>query len=104
VEIEERFVSIDLGPTLDEATSCALNDMMDLIHRKTGRSLSEVIMVISAVGDRFSSYTFLPNLCRCPESDMARIQAGATENRLLYSVTPYPVYRWTSPIGRLDEV
>jgi hypothetical protein len=97
-------VSIDLGPTLDEATSCALNDMMDLIHRKTGRSLSEVSMVISAVGDRFSSYTFLPNLCRCPESDMARIQAGATENRLLYSVTPYPVYRWTSPIGRLDEV
>jgi hypothetical protein len=85
-------VSIDLGPTLDEATSCALNDMMDLIHRKTGRSLSEVSMVISAVGDRFSSYTFLPNLCRCPESDMARIQAGATENRLLYSVTPYLVF------------
>ena len=76
VEIEERFVTTRLGPTLDEATSCSLNDMMDLIHRKTGRSLSEVSMVISAVGDRLSSYTFLPNLCRCPGSDMARIQAG----------------------------
>jgi hypothetical protein len=49
-------------------------------------------MVISAVGDRFSSYTFLPNLCRRPGLDMARIQAGATENRLLYSVTPYLVF------------
>jgi len=76
VEIEERFVTTRLGPTLDEATSCALNDMMDLIHRKTGRSLSDISMVISAVGDRLSSYTFLHNLCRCPGSDMARIQAA----------------------------
>ena len=49
-------------------------------------------MVISAVGDRLSSYTFLPNLCRRPGSDMARFQAGATENRLQYSVIPFPVY------------
>jgi len=75
-EIDERFVTVGLGPTLDEATSCARNDTMDLIHRRTGRSLSQVIMVISAVGDRLFSYTFLPNLCRCAGSDMARIQAG----------------------------
>jgi hypothetical protein len=49
---------------------------MYLTHRKTGRSLGEVSMVISAVKDRFSSYTFLPNLCRSPGSDIARIQAG----------------------------
>jgi amidase len=51
VEIDDRVVTIGLGPTLDEAASCALNDMMDLIHLKTGRSLDEISMLISAVGD-----------------------------------------------------
>jgi amidase len=51
VEVDDCFVTIGLGPTLDEAASCALNDMMDLIHRKTGRSLEEIGMLISAVGD-----------------------------------------------------
>jgi amidase len=51
VEIDDLFVTIGLGPTLDEAASCALNDMMDLIHLKTGRSLDEISMLISAVGD-----------------------------------------------------
>ncbi|MBN1834840.1 MAG: acetamidase/formamidase family protein [Spirochaetales bacterium] len=51
VEVDSRFVTIGLGPTLDEAASCALNDMMDLIHQKTGRSLEEISMLISAVGD-----------------------------------------------------
>lgn len=51
VEIDDRVVTIGLGPTLDEAASCALNDMMDLIHLKTGRSLDAISMLISAVGD-----------------------------------------------------
>ena len=51
VDIDGLFVTIGLGPTLDEAASCALNDMMDLIHRKTGRGLDEISMLISAVGD-----------------------------------------------------
>jgi hypothetical protein len=79
-------VSIALGPTLDEVTSCALNDMMDLIHRKIGRSLDEIAKLISAMEDRLSSYTFLPNLCRCPGSDMVRIQAPEPRQGVL--VTP----------------
>ncbi len=51
VEIDGRFATIGLGPTLDEAASCALDDMMDLIHRKTGRGPEEISMLISAVGD-----------------------------------------------------
>ncbi len=51
VEIDNQVVTIGIGPTLDEAASCALNDMMDLIHLKTGRSLDEISMLISAVGD-----------------------------------------------------
>lgn len=51
VEVDDTFVTIGLGPTLDEAASCALNDMMDLIHQKTGRNLQEIGMLISAVGD-----------------------------------------------------
>jgi amidase len=51
VEVDDLFVTIGLGPTLDEAASCALNDMMDLIHQRTGRSLDEISMLISAVGD-----------------------------------------------------
>jgi amidase len=51
VEVDDRVVTIGLGPTLDEAASCALNDMMDLIHLKTGRTLDDVSMLISAVGD-----------------------------------------------------
>jgi amidase len=51
VEFDGRFATIGLGPTLDEAASCALNDMMELIHRKTGRNLDEISMLISAVGD-----------------------------------------------------
>ncbi|MBN2553524.1 MAG: acetamidase/formamidase family protein [Spirochaetales bacterium] len=51
VDVDGLFVTIGLGPTLDEAASCALNDMMDLIHWKTGRALDEISMLISAVGD-----------------------------------------------------
>lgn len=51
VEIDDTFVTIAHGPTLDEAAAKALNDMADLIRSKTTMDLPEIAMLISAVGD-----------------------------------------------------
>jgi amidase len=51
VELGDRFITIGHGPSLDEAASTALNDMLELIHQKTVMPFSEIAMLISAVGD-----------------------------------------------------
>jgi amidase len=51
VELADRFVTIGHGPTLDAAAATALEDMLELLRHKTGRSVEEISMLISAVGD-----------------------------------------------------
>jgi len=51
VEIDDKFVTIAHGPTLDEAAAKALDDMADLISYKTNMDDPEIAMLISAVGD-----------------------------------------------------
>lgn len=51
VELGDIFVTVGHGPSLDEAASTALNDMLQLIHHKTNMPFPEIAMLISAVGD-----------------------------------------------------
>ncbi len=51
VELDDKFITIAHGPTLDEAASKALEDMADLIRYKTDMNDTEIAMLISAVGD-----------------------------------------------------
>jgi amidase len=51
VEFNNRFITIGHGPSLDEAASIALNDILEFIHKKTKITPSEIAMLISAVGD-----------------------------------------------------
>ncbi len=51
VELGDRFMTIGHAPSLDEAASTALRDMLELIHQKTNMPFSEIAMLISAVGD-----------------------------------------------------
>jgi len=51
VEYENTIITIGHGPTLDEAAHTALDDMLELIHYKTGMTINETSMLISAVGD-----------------------------------------------------
>ncbi len=51
VELDDQFITIAHGPSLDEAASTVLHDMLELIHFKTGMPKTEIAMLISAVGD-----------------------------------------------------
>jgi amidase len=51
VEYENRFIRIGHGSTIDDAASCALEDMLDLVSYKTGMFVNDAGMLISAVGD-----------------------------------------------------
>lgn len=51
VELEDRFAVIGHGPTPDDASSQALDDMIELIMWKTGMGEPDEAMLISAVGD-----------------------------------------------------
>jgi amidase len=51
VELEDKFITIGNGESLDTAASTALMDMLNLIQEKTGKSEAEIAMLISAVGD-----------------------------------------------------
>ncbi len=51
VELEDQFISIGHGPSLDEAASTVLHDMLELVHFKTEMPRAEIAMLISAVGD-----------------------------------------------------
>ncbi|PIE35030.1 acetamidase [candidate division KSB3 bacterium] len=51
VEVDDKFVTIAHGSTLDEAAAKALGDMADLIRYKTKMNDPEIGMLISAVGD-----------------------------------------------------
>jgi len=51
VELDNCFITIGHGPTLDDAAQSALNDMLDLVCYKTFMPVDEAGMLISAVGD-----------------------------------------------------
>ncbi len=51
VELSDRFITIGHGPSLDEAASTALDDILKLIRYKTNMPVSEIAMLISAVGN-----------------------------------------------------
>lgn len=51
VELDDRFVTIGHGSTLDDAARQSLEDMIDLVMRRTGMPDAEAAMLISAVGD-----------------------------------------------------
>lgn len=51
IELQDRFITIGHGPTLDSAAQQALDDMIDLLIHKTGMQVAEAAMLISAVGD-----------------------------------------------------
>ncbi len=53
VELYDRFITITIGhgPSLDDAAHSALYDMLDLVCLKTGMSVNDAGMLISAVGD-----------------------------------------------------
>ena len=51
VELDDRFITIAHGPTLDDAARSALEDMLDLLRYKTSMPVNEAGMLISAVGD-----------------------------------------------------
>lgn len=51
VELQDRFVTVGHGPTLDDAARQALDDMIELLMRRTGMPEHEAAMLISAVGD-----------------------------------------------------
>lgn len=51
VELDDRFVTIGYGSTLDDAAQTALDDMLELIQYKTDMKTDEICMLISAVGD-----------------------------------------------------
>jgi amidase len=51
VELDDLFITIGHGPTLDEAAQTALDDMLELIRYKTQMPVDEIGMLISAVGD-----------------------------------------------------
>lgn len=51
VELDDRFITIGHGPSLDDAAATALDDMLNLVHEKTGMPPTEIAMLISAVGD-----------------------------------------------------
>jgi amidase len=51
VDLEDRFITIGHGPTLDDAAQQALDDMLELVMYKTGMQVPEAAMLISAVGD-----------------------------------------------------
>jgi len=51
VEFENRFITIGHGPTLDNAASCALEDMLELLCYETDMTVNDAGMLISAVGD-----------------------------------------------------
>jgi amidase len=51
VELDDKFITIAHGATLDEAAAKALDDMADLIKYKTEMDDAEIAMLISAVGD-----------------------------------------------------
>lgn len=51
VELGDHFIAIGHGPSLDEAASRALHDMMELVYYKTGMNRAEIAMLISAVGN-----------------------------------------------------
>ena len=51
VELDDRFVTIGHGPTLDDAAQQSLEDMIELVMRRTGMPEPEAAMLISAVGD-----------------------------------------------------
>jgi amidase len=51
VELDDLFITIGHGSTLDEAAQTALDDMLDLIRYETNMTVDEISMLISAVGD-----------------------------------------------------
>lgn len=51
LELGDRFITIGHGPSLDEAAQQALDDMIELVMRRTGMPAPEAAMLISAVGD-----------------------------------------------------
>lgn len=51
VELEDQFITIGHGPSLDKAAQTALDDMLELVQYKTNMSIDEISMLISAVGD-----------------------------------------------------
>lgn len=51
VELSDSFMTIGHGPSLDQAASTALTDMLQLIKQKSDMPSSEIAMLISAVGD-----------------------------------------------------
>ena len=51
LELGDKFMTIAHGETLDQAASTALHDMADLIWQKNKMELTEIAMLISAVGD-----------------------------------------------------
>jgi len=51
VELDNKFITIGHGPTLDEAAIVALKDMLEFIKKKTNMNTNEASMLISAVGD-----------------------------------------------------
>ncbi|MBW2059855.1 MAG: acetamidase/formamidase family protein [Deltaproteobacteria bacterium] len=51
VELDDKFITIGHGSSLDEAASTALNDMAKLMREITDMDYPEIAMLISAVGD-----------------------------------------------------
>ena len=65
---------------------------MDRIDRQIVRGLSEFCMLINAAVDHLRRYTFLPNLCERPGSDMTSIRVAEPRETTFYSIIPFAVY------------